>query len=174
MTASTPGQAPGWFNRDTILAILLLVGCGVLMTATFEIREPDYGQLSPAIWPRVIVGILSFLSVLYLIQSIRHGPDAGAPIGKVDREPGILGFFAFWRNVFYCFSLFLGYLLVLPWLGMLIGGMLFVFLLLNALGGWSPRLLLIHAVIALVSVGGMWALFTYGLGVILPGGELFS
>ena len=52
--------------------------------------------------------------------------------------------------------------------------MLFVFLLLNALGGWSPRLLLVHAAIAVVSVGGVWSVFNYGLGVLLPAGELFN
>jgi hypothetical protein len=167
-------KSPGWLNRDTILASLLLVGCGVLMSATFEIREPDYGQLSPATWPRVIVAILALLSLIYLVQSVRHGPDTGAPIGGVERSPGIAGFFGYWRNVFICFTLFFAYLYTLPWLGMLVGGMLFVFFLLNALGGWSPRLLITHALIALVSVGGMWTLFTYGLGVLLPGGELFS
>jgi hypothetical protein len=29
-------------------------------------------------------------------------------------------------------------------------------------------------VIAAISVGGMWSVFTFGLGVILPPGELFS
>ena len=53
---------PG-INRDTVVAILLLVGCGVLLDASFDIREPDYGQLSPATWPRTIVGILTILSI---------------------------------------------------------------------------------------------------------------
>jgi hypothetical protein len=70
--------------------------------------------------------------------------------------------------------LFLAYLLSLPWLGMLVGGTAFVFLLLSALGGWSPRLLALHAAIALVAVGGMWSIFTYALGVLLPRGELFG
>ena len=35
-------------NRDTLVAIFLLVICGVFLVASFEIREPDYGQLSPA------------------------------------------------------------------------------------------------------------------------------
>ncbi len=57
---------------------------------------------------------------------------------------------------------------------MLIGALAFVFLLLNALGGWHPRKLLLHAVIAVVTVGGMWSLFTYALGVLLPTGSLFE
>lgn len=161
-------------NRDTVIAVFLLLGCGVLMTATFQIREPDYGQLSPATWPRILVILMAILSFIYLIQSVRRGPDDATTGETITREPGIAGFFAYWRNVLFSFAFFGLYLLVLPALGMLVGGVLFVFLLLNALGGWSPRLLALHAAIALVSVGGMWLLFTYGLGVLLPSGDLFS
>ena len=62
----------------------------------------------------------------------------------------------------------------MPTLGMLIGGTLFVFLLLNALGGWHPKAMALHAAIACIAVGGMWSIFTYSLGVILPPGEIFS
>ncbi len=164
-------------NRDTVVAILLLVGCGVLINASFDIREPDYGQLSPATWPRTVVGVLAFLSLIYLVQSIRQGQpeepvEPDEPAKKVTR--GLGEWIAQWRNVFWVFALFLAYLLTMPWLGMLVGGLAFVFLLLNALGGWSPNRLALHAVIAGVSVGGMWSVFTYGLGVLLPRGELFG
>jgi hypothetical protein len=158
-------------NRDTVVAILLLIGCGVLLNASFDIREPDYGQLSPAAWPRTIVGLLAFLSLIYLVKSIRQGVPED-PVEKVQR--GFGDWAMHWRNVFFVFALFLAYLIALPWLGMLVGGVAFVFLLLNALGGWSPRQLVLHAVIAAISVGGMWSVFTFGLGVILPPGELFS
>jgi len=92
-------------NQDTIIAIFLLLVSGGLMLSSFDIREPDYGQLSPATWPRVIVAALAFLSFLYLLQSIRAG--AGTPAGvdlpeKVDapeasggdvRVAGVAGFF---------------------------------------------------------------------------------
>jgi hypothetical protein len=161
-------------NRDTVVAILLLVGCGILINASFDIREPDYGQLSPAAWPRTIVGILTLLSLIYLVQSIRRGvPEE--PVESAENAPRGFGeWFAHWRNVFWVFALFLAYLLALPWLGMLVGGIAFVFLLLNALGGWSPDRLALHAVIAGVSVGGMWSVFTFGLGVLLPRGEFFG
>ena len=158
-------------NRDTVVAILLLVGCGVLLNASLDIREPDYGQLSPAAWPRTVVGVLAFLSLIYLVQSIRRGvPEE--PAEKVTH--GLGEWIAHWRNVFFVFALFLAYLVALPWLGMLVGGVAFVFLLLNALGGWSPDRLALHAAIAVVSVGGMWSIFTFGLGVLLPRGELFG
>ena len=152
-------------NRDTIVATILLLICGGLAYASLDIREPDYGQLSPATWPRVIVGVMAFLSVIYLIQSLRQGPDAPNP----DAPATVAEFFAYWRNVIWVFVLFAAYLLAIPYLGMLLGGVLFVFLLLSALGGIRPVVL--HAAIALISVGGMWLLFTYALRVILPRGE---
>jgi hypothetical protein len=165
-------------NRDAILAIVLLLISGGLMIASFDIREPDYGQLSPAAWPRVIVAALGFLSFLYLIQSLKSGADlpeeaAGSEPAEAKAEPGgAAGFFQYWRNVVWCFVLFLAYLLAMPYLGMLIGGVSFAFLLMSALGGWQPRQLLLHAVIAIVAVGGMWALFTFGLKVPLPTGQI--
>lgn len=160
-------------NRDTLVAIALLAITGVFLAASFDIRQPGYGQLSPAVWPRIIIGILGLLSFIYLIQSIRQGPDADQDdSGTLAERDTFAEKGSHWRNVIWCFAIFLGYLLALPWLGMLLAGMLFVFVMLSVLGGWSPRLLALHAVIALFTVGGMWALFTYGLGVILPRGEL--
>ena len=156
-------------NRDTIVAIALLVACGGLYMATLEIREPDYGQLSPATWPRLIIAIVTFLSTIYLVQSVRRGPT---PDDEKTEWTGFAAFFSKWRNVLSVFALFLGYLLILPWVGMLLGGAAFVFLLLSVLGPFSGRDVIIHIIIALLTVGGMWLLFTYGLGVILPRGEL--
>lgn len=170
-------------NPDVLIAIFLLAVCGVLWVASFEIREPDYGQLSPATWPRIIIVVLAFLSLIYLVQSIRSaGSLPVSPETTSDDHataesratPGIAGFYHHWKNVFWCFALYGLYLYSLPWLGMLVGALSFVFLLLCALGGWHPRKLLLHAAIALLTVGGMWSLFTFGLDVLLPTGSLFE
>ncbi|MEM7041750.1 MAG: tripartite tricarboxylate transporter TctB family protein [Pseudomonadota bacterium] len=168
----------GRLSQDTVIAILLLLISGGLMIASFDIREPDYGQLSPATWPRVIVGVLGFLSFLYLVQS---WSATGQPKqADAEEEPEANGdtlstgarFWGYWQNVIWCFVLFLLYLLSMPYVGMLIGGVSFAFLLMSALGGWQPRQLLLHAGIAIVAVGGMWALFTFGLRVPLPPGMI--
>ena len=168
----------GRLNRDAVIAIVLLMACGVLFWSTFSIRVPDYGQLKPSTWPRVVLGALTLLNVIYLIQSLRQGPAAKDDHDEDDdgpaRAPGLIGWIAYWRNPIWCFALFFAYLATLPVLGSLIGGVLFVFTLLGALGGWSPRNLVQHSALALISVGGMWGIFTYGLGVILPPGEIFS
>lgn len=152
-------------NRDTIVAIVLLLVCGGLAVASLDIREPDYGQLSPAAWPRVIIGVMAFLCLIYLAQSLRQGPDARDPEAPKDFGE----FLGYWRNVLWCFALFGAYLLAIPYVGILIGGVAFVFALLSALGGLRHSLL--HAAIAIVTVGGMWAVFTLALKVVLPRGE---
>jgi len=156
-------------NRDVLIAIFLLLLCGVFITASFGVREIDYGVLTPAAWPRIILGALTILSLLYLIQSVRRGaaPNVGEPASfksLLDR----------YRNPLWCYGLFLFFLLTLDFLGMLIGGVLFVFLLLTVIGGASKRNLIIHALIAVIMIGAMWALFTYALGVIFPQGEIFT
>jgi hypothetical protein len=161
-------------NRDTYVAIVLLLVCGVFFWATFDIRQPNYGTLMPSTWPRVILGVLSLLSLVFLIQSLRQPSDeAGSEPGK-ERDPGIQGWLAYWRNPIACFALFFLFLLTLPVLGMLIGGVSFVFLLMGTLGGWSRRNVIVHALIAVCTVGAMWSLFTFGLGVILPTGIIFN
>ena len=159
-------------NNDAVIAIVLLLFCGAMFWSSFDIRQPNYGVLMPSTWPRVIIGVMSFLSLIYLIQSLKQGPDAEekAP----DREPGIWGWINYWRNPLWCFFLFFLYLLSLPVLGMLIGGITFVFVLQGVLGGWDRRRLLLHAVVAVLAVGGMWSLFTFGLGVLLPPGMILG
>lgn len=158
-------------NRDAAVAIFLLVVCGIFFWASFDIRQPNYGVLMPSAWPRVIIAALTVLSLIYLVQSLKQAEkdtltDEDAP----DRDPGFMGWLMYWRNPIWCFVLFFGYLMTLPILGSLLGGIAFVFSLLTALGGWEGKKLLVHAGVAVLTIGSMWALFTFGLGVLLPTG----
>jgi hypothetical protein len=156
-------------NRDTIIAILLLITWSVFMWASFDIRQIDYGTMGAEIWPRGILVMLYVLTTVYFIQSIKAGPDL-AP----DEPWTFRGWLRKYYNPLWCYALYLIFLLTLPVLGMLIGGIALVFCLLTVLGERTPRALVLHAVIAVVSITGMWALFTYALGVILPQGEIFT
>ena len=155
-------------NRDTVVAIALLVLCGVFFTATFDIRETTYATIGAEVWPRLILVLLFVLSAIYLFQSIQRSES---PDDQAEAEPGGLGRF---RNALWCYALFGLFLLTLPWLGMLIGGVLFVFGALTAMGERTPRAFGLHAAIAVGTIGMMWAIFTYGLRVILPEGVIFS
>lgn len=159
-------------NRDVYVAVALLVFCGVMFWASFDIREPDYGVLPPTAWPRVVLILLSVLSLIYLVQSLRRGPDGEAT--EAEPPKSLRERIHSWRNPVFCFVLFFAYLALLPVLGMLIDGILFVFCLLGALGGFDRRSVMEHAAVALVTVGGMWSIFTFGLGVLLPTGILIE
>lgn len=162
-------------NRDVYVAITLLAVCGVFFWTSFDIRQPDYGVLPPSAWPRIIIIVLSLLCGIYLVQSLRRTPET-PPEDEVDEEEAgprtLHEWLAYWRNIFWCFGLFFLYLYAMPHMGMLVSGIGFVFLLLCALGGWSAGKLATHAAIAVIAVGGMWCIFTYGLDVRLPRGEL--
>lgn len=154
-------------NRDTIVAVFLLLFCGVFFAASLRIEETSYATIGAQVWPQLIIGLLFVLSTVYLFQSIRiERSEPGAKAGS--------GFFARYRNAIWCYGLFLVFLLTLDFFGMLIGGILFVFVALTVMGERTPRTMVIHAVVAVVSVGVMWSIFTFALGVILPEGELMT
>ena len=136
------------------------------MVASFDIREPDYGVLSPAAWPRLIIIIMGVLSVLYFVQSLRMAKTDTSSTQKKN----LVEFMDYWRNVFAVFIIFAAYLMALPFLGMLIGNIAFSFVLLSVLGGWRP--FIVHGLVAIGTSGGMWLLFTYALEVFLPRGSL--
>lgn len=160
-------------NRDVIIAILLLVFCAALFGASYDIRETSYGTMQSHVWPRIIIGVLAFCSVVYLFQSAVGGAEAAAGGERKKPTGGVVGWIAGYRNAIICFGLFLAFLLSLEWIGMLLGGILFIFLALTAMGPGGARSHMIHAAIAVVSMGAMWSIFTFAIGVILPEGELF-
>ncbi len=157
------------FNKDTLVAIFLLFFCGVFFAATFNIRETAYGTLGSEVWPRVILTFLSLLSFAYLVQSLRQGSTESEA-----RRPGFRVWLITYSSALWCFLWFALFLITLPYLGMLIGGVLFVYATLASLGARTLRAQGLHLAIAVISVGLMWAIFTYALNVFLPEGELLS
>ncbi len=163
-------------NRDSIVAIFLLLFCGVMLHASFDIRDPGHGMMAPATWPQVVLLVFGALCLVYAFQAFRAG---AAGIGEAEESPapkggGLLGWLRAYRNPILCYLIYFAFLASLSYLGALIGGVLLVFCLLTVLGGFGLGALLRHAAIALISVGAMWALFTFGLRVILPQGEIFT
>lgn len=159
----------GRLNRDTIVALVLLVVWGVFFWQTLLVKDMGYATIGSQVWPQVILVTLFALTGGYLFQSLRKGPG-GAGGKRDDARPWHLRY----RNAIYCYVLFFLFLLTLDYLGMLIGGVTFVFLTLTALGEKTPRAAAKHAAIAFVSIAAMWAIFTFGLRVMLPAGELLN
>ena len=154
------------FNRDFFVAVFFLALSLFFFVASYSLPEPMFGQLASWTWPRIILIPLALLSVVLMIQS-QQGEAPEVPPGRA-----LLTWLVDNRRPFVCFALFFLFLLTMPVLGMLLGGLIYVFLTLCVLGGWQPRQLALHAAISAVFVIGMWAIFTLGLGVLLPEGTL--
>ena len=164
----------GRIDRDTVVAVILLLLCGILYLASFSIRDMGYETLGSEVWPRVILAVLTPLCLLYLVLSVSRAAKAREPAGAPTGGGSLKGWYDTYSNAIWCFIAFGLFLITLPYLGMLIGGVLFVFVNLTLLGGWEGKKLVTHGAIALFTVGAMWALFTFGLRVILPEGEIFT
>jgi putative tricarboxylic transport membrane protein len=157
-------------SRDTIVAILLLAFTALMWNASTEIEITPYATMASSVWPQIILVGLGIFSALLLAQAVTTKAPAES---KADRL-GPAALLARYRNALIIYVLFFLFLITLPYLGMLIGATIFVFLALTLLGRLSPRMVGVHALIALGSVGVMWAIFTYALHVILPQGEILS
>ena len=155
-------------NRDSIIAAVLMAFTGAAFWGTFGIITRDDGIMQATVWPRAILALMIILSFVYFVRSLRGMDDDSGLAG----QRGFVAWFNYYRNPLGCFALYFVFLATLPYLGILIGGVLLVFLLLSLLGGVERQKLLSHAAIAVFSIGGMWAIFTFALKVILPAGEI--
>ncbi|MCB1739928.1 MAG: tripartite tricarboxylate transporter TctB family protein [Gammaproteobacteria bacterium] len=154
---------------DVICALVLLAVGALFYWETYNIPQFDYASIGSEVWPRVILVPFLVLSVVYLVQSLRRGASRAQPVSGTIGER-----LARYRNPIGSFVIFMLFLLTLDYLGMLIGGILFVFVLLTYLGHHTPRWLFVHALISIGSVGIVWAVFTFALRVYLPQGELIQ
>ncbi len=155
-------------NNDTIIAVILLLMCGLFFWQTTLIPELGYSSMGSDKWPYFILSLLTVTSLAYLVQSLKIPPPA-------EGERQSLGeMISRYRNPLWCFVIFFLFLALMPVLGMLIGGGLFVFSLLTALGPRTQRGLIIHLLISLCSVGLVWFIFTFFLRVFLPPGMIFN
>lgn len=151
-------------NVDSIVAIVLLLGGAVLFWDTFQWRRTPYATMASSVWPRFVLTVFFALCAVYLVRSLQQGGG--------ERTRSLRGWVSHYRNPLWCYGLFLAFLVTLPYLGMLVGGILFVWLVQAAVGERSIGAQLRHATVAVCSVGFMWLIFTYAIGVILPAGSL--
>ncbi|MDH5750395.1 MAG: hypothetical protein OEY85_13885, partial [Rhodospirillales bacterium] len=106
---------------------------------TLTIEKTVYESIGSEVWPQVVLAIFTALTLVYLGQSVRTGTDVTTGKGFSPR-----GFFFKYQNAMWCYAMFLMFLLLLPYLGMLVDGVLFVFLTLTAIGNRKPRDLVLH------------------------------
>lgn len=152
-------------SLDSVVATVLLLFGGALFWDTFQWRRTPYATMASSVWPRFVLLVFFALCAIYLIRSLRRGATDETKRSFVD-------WIACYRNPLWCYGLFLLFLLTMPYFGMLVGGILFVWAVQAAVGERTARAHLGHGAIAIGSVGFMWLVFTYAIGVILPAGSL--
>ncbi len=157
-------------KKDAVIALVLIAVGALFYWETFNIPQLDYASIGSEVWPRVILVPLILLSVVYLVQALRghYRSESSRPAG------GPLALLSRYRNPIACFAIFFVFLLTVDYLGMLIGGSALVFGLLTVLGHRTPKWVAVHALVAVGSVGTVWALFTFGLRAYLPQGEILQ
>ena len=157
-------------NRDAVVAAVLLLAGGVFFWDTFQWRAtPAYSTMASTVWPRFVLILFLALCAIYLARSL----VAPSQEGRSEAANTVLGWLVYYRNPLCCYGLFFLFLAAMPYFGMLIGGILFVWAVQIVLGEKSLSAQLRHATIAIGSVGFMWLVFTYAIDVILPTGSLF-
>ena len=155
-------------KKDTIVAISLLLFCGIMINSSFDIEDPGYQGMKASFWPTIVLCLLSIMCLVMLIKSVVT--EAENNINSNDTN--LTNVFFKFKNALICFLMFVIFLAFLDYLGMLIGGVLFVFGLLTMLGGFELKKIINHFIISIITIGIMWSIFTFGLKVILPEGEI--
>ena len=155
-------------KKDTIVAIFLLLFCGIMINSSFDIEDPGYQGMKASFWPTIVLCLLSIMCLVMLIKSV----VTEAENNLNSNDTNLTNVFFKFKNALICFLMFVLFLAFLDYLGMLIGGVLFVFGLLTMLGGFELKKIINHIIISIITIGIMWSIFTFGLKVILPEGEI--
>ena len=155
-------------KKDTIVAIFLLLFCGIMINSSFDIEDPGYQGMKASFWPTIVLCLLSIMCLVMLIKSV----VTEAENNLSSNDTNLTNIFFKFKNASICFLMFVLFLAFLDYLGMLIGGVLFVFGLLTMLGGFELKKIINHFIISIITIGIMWSIFTFGLKVILPEGEI--
>jgi hypothetical protein len=154
-------------KSDLIIAIFLLCFSGIMINDASNIRDLGFEGMKADAWPRVVLWMLVVMSSIMLGKTylqFKTDNHKDNNIFKIN--------FSKFKNALICFGMFIFFLSTLDYLGMLLGGILFVFGLLTLLGGFTIRLVSKHLSISILSIGFMWVVFTFGLRVMLPEGEI--
>jgi heme/copper-type cytochrome/quinol oxidase subunit 2 len=164
-------------NRDFWTSLFLIFLSFVLYRESTFIEDVDYGSMKADVWPTFLVMLLIVLSISMLVKSLmeyRQATQSSTQDNENAEQTDPVTGWTWLLNPMIVFVLFFLFLITLDYLGMLIGGIFFTFITMTLLGQISWRTVPIYFAISVISISGMWAIFTFGLRVMLPEGVLFT
>ena len=157
-------------GRDSLVGAFLLLLSGWLYLYTGEIPHPPFIPLGPAFYPRIILGLLGFLSLCLIVADLwkrverKHSPAQPGQRRSWLQEYGL---------VLPAFLLFGAYILFLPILGYLLATFLFVAILQWVLGLRQIKQLPTLFLVAGGASSLTYLIFERYLRILLPRGVLF-
>jgi len=149
-------------NKDLRLSIVLMVIFAILFAISFTFGHSDVveSHTTAAFFPRVVLIIAMFLTLIMVVQSIRNGPDAE---DQNDIDKGALKRVGLSMVVSIAFGFGVSYL------GTLVSISLFIIAIMLVWGVRSKRAIVLTALITPALIYGV---FTKILFVQLPSGIL--
>lgn len=153
-------------KREVLLGAATILFCAALFYEAALIPDYGFAQVGADVWPKIILGVVSVLALLQMVQGF-YRPQATPASQAGQRNPRESWLF----RAFVPFTVFAAVVLFavfVPYIGFMLSGLIMVFMLLSIIGQKSPRTLLIHAVISVVSVLCVTVFFSEVMGVLLP------
>lgn len=141
---------------DRWVAVVLLVAGAGLFYDTFFFRTFDWDPVGMAFWPRMLLGGMAAVAVWHIVKG-RVGVE------RAER---------FTPRAFVVFGGGLAYVFLLGYLGFFIVTPVALFAYSLWLRPLSARAVVSGAFVATVGTGLVYAIFEYGMDVILPRGFL--
>ena len=168
-------------NKELLGGVIFLIVGVAYFALAFTIPSYDaYGGSSvvdSSFVPKVIGALMTVLSVLQLVFSLRAGknPPPAAPSAKPTEEDGT--FKAANRNadtkaLIAIFAILIVYMALMSVLGFLISSALFLFATMMLLTPKQKRKLPVIVILSVIVAIGVYYLFVYGLDMVLPAGIL--
>jgi hypothetical protein len=154
-------------GRDGLAGLVILAGSAVLYWATLSIESNSLVPVSPAFYPRLVIGATAILAALLVAQ------DFFARRRALAREPGAAtGAAPKYGMVVLLFAIFAGYVFLLPPLGYRVATFAFVVVMQLALEpARTPRRWIVTLVVAVAVTLVTYYVFEHYLQVLLPRGR---
>ena len=150
---------------DLLLGTALLLIAAFLYHETYFFREVHSFSFGPRIFPRVILGITGFCSVILILQSLTLGETRAE--AKRESKPESRNLPVLIMRV-GMLALLLLYAATLRLVGYVPGTIAFLFLTMLLLGVRTPKYVLLYAVISVISAFSLSYIFGTLLRLFLP------
>lgn len=156
-------------GRDGIAGLVVLTVSLVLLGLTFRIESNSLVPVSPAFYPRLVLGttaVLSFLMVVFDVAARRRAQAAAAAPAKAPAARPR------YDMVALLFAIFGAYVLLLPGLGFRVATVAFLAAMQFAMARpRTARAWIVLALVALLATAATYYMFEVYLQVLLPRGR---